>query len=116
MTVALPIVLANVIHRRLDGRRGSHGARNGAGTARGGPGNRKYVYRFDLNDLIAVFDPGGKPIGAALLQRPTSIKGGNWSEGTSNDIYNAWHNKEVSIYRNKNFDVEYLGLVIDDGM
>jgi len=73
------------------------------------------TFRFDNNDLLAVFDPRGKRIGAALLQRPKSITG-IWREETSTAIYNAWHNKGVSIYRNSNFDVVYLGLVIDDGM
>ena len=53
--------------------------------------------------------------GAALLQRPISITG-MWSEKTANAVYSAWNNKEVSIYRNSNFDVPYLGLVVDDGM
>jgi hypothetical protein len=72
-------------------------------------------FRFDNNDLLAVFDPRGKLIGAALLQRPISITG-IWSEKTANAVYDAWNNKDVSIYRNKNFDVPYLGLVVDDGM
>jgi hypothetical protein len=72
-------------------------------------------FRFDNNDLLAAFDPSGKLIGAALLQRPTSISG-IWSKKTADAIYDAWDNKEVSIYRNTNFDVPYLGLLIDDGM
>ncbi len=72
-------------------------------------------FRFDNNDLLVVFDPRGKLIGAALLQRPVSITG-IWTEKTANAIYDAWHNKEVSIYRNTNFDIPYLGLLIDDGM
>ena len=72
-------------------------------------------FRFDNNDLLVVFDPRGKLIGAALLQRPTSISG-IWTQKTANAIYNAWDNKDVSIYRNTNFDVPYLGLLIDDGM
>jgi len=72
-------------------------------------------FRFDLNDLIAVFDPQGNLIGAAALQRPISITG-RWTEKTANAVYNSWHNKEVAIYRNTNFDVQYLGLVVDDGM
>ncbi len=78
-------------------------------------GKKSPEFRFDNNDLLAVFDPRGKLIGAALLQRPTSISG-IWSTKTANAIYNAWDNKEVSIYRNTNFDVPYLGLLIDDGM
>ena len=77
--------------------------------------HKKSTSRFDLNDVFAVFDPKGKLIGAAPLQRPISIPG-MWTEKTANAVYNAWHNKEVSIYRNTNFDVAYLGLVIDDGM
>lgn len=73
------------------------------------------TFRFDNNDIIAVFDAKGGLIGASLLQRPLSIPG-TWSEKTANDIYNAWHNKDVSIYRNTNFDIPYLGLVIADGM
>lgn len=73
-------------------------------------------FRFDLNDLLAVFDPKGKLIGAALLQRPIFVPG-RWSEKTANDIYNAWDNKEVSIYKNTHPGwIPYLGLVIDDGM
>jgi hypothetical protein len=77
--------------------------------------HKKSTSRFDLNDVMAVFDPRGKLIGAAPLQRPISISG-RWTEETANAVYNAWHNKEVAIYRNTNFDVAYLGLVIDDGM
>jgi len=72
-------------------------------------------FRFDENDLFAVFKPDGTLIGSALLQRPISITG-IWSERTANDIYNAWDSKNVSIYRNTNFDIPYLGLVVDDGM
>jgi len=78
-------------------------------------GSTSGEFRFDNNDLLAVFDPRGKLIGAALLQRPLSITG-RWTPKTANKIYNAWHNKDVSIYRNTNFDVPYLGLVVDDGM
>jgi hypothetical protein len=70
--------------------------------------------RFDNNDLLAVFDPQGKLIRAALLQRPVSIPGA-WSSRAANEVYNAWHNKEVSIYRNTNFSVPYVGLVVADG-
>ena len=71
---------------------------------------------FDNNDLLAVFDPRGKLINAALLQRPTSIPDAPWTPGTANAIYNAWNDKDVSIYRNTNFDVPYLGLMLDDHM
>jgi hypothetical protein len=73
------------------------------------------AFRWDFNDLLAVFDPHGKRIGAALLQRPISIDG-IWTKKTANAIYDAWDKKGVSIYRNTNFDVPYLGLVVDDGM
>lgn len=83
------------------------------GTTTGGATSLEY--HWDNNDLLAVFDPRGKLIRAALLQRPISITG-RWTEKTANAVYNAWDNKEVSIYRNTNFDVSYLGLVVDDGM
>jgi len=75
---------------------------------------KKNRTRFDMNDMLAVFDPQGKLIGAALLQRPISIPG-TWSEWAANEVYNAWNVKEVSIYRNANFSIPYLGLVVDDG-
>jgi hypothetical protein len=78
-------------------------------------GKSSLSFRFDNNDLIAVFDAGGGLIGAALLQRPLSIPGA-WREKTANKVYDAWHNKGVSIYRNTNFDIPYLGLVVADGM
>lgn len=71
--------------------------------------------RVDFNDLMAVFEPSGKLIRAVFLIRPLQIPG-RWTARTANDIYNAWHNKEVSIYRNTNFAVPYVGLVVDDGM
>lgn len=70
--------------------------------------------RVDFNDVMAVFEPSGKLIRAVFLIRPLQIPG-IWSEGTANEVYNAWHNKEVSIYRNTRFLVPYLGLVVDDG-
>jgi len=73
------------------------------------------TFHFDNNDLLAVFDPKGKLIRAALLQRPLSITGA-WTRKTANAIYDAWHGKEVSVYRNTNFDVPYVGFVVDDGM
>jgi hypothetical protein len=78
-------------------------------------GRKPTEFQFDDNDLLVVFGPKGKLIGAALLQRPISITG-MWSEKTANAVYDKWNNKDVSIYRNTNFDVAYLGLVIDDGM
>jgi len=80
-------------------------------------GQQSPEFRFDNNDLLAAFTPGGKLIGAALLQRPISIGTRTWTEKTANAIYNAWDKKEVSIYRNTHPGwVPYLGLVIDDGM
>jgi hypothetical protein len=73
-------------------------------------------FRFDNNDLMAVFDAKGSLIGSALLRRPIQIGTRTWTEGTANAIYDAWHNKAVSIYRNTRFRVPYLGLVVDDGM
>jgi hypothetical protein len=77
--------------------------------------HKKIRSHFDLNDIVAVFDPRGNLIGAALLERPISIPG-RISQGKTTAVYNSWHNKAVSIYRNANFSVPYLGLVIDDGM
>ncbi len=84
------------------------------GTTTGGATSLEY--HWDNNDLLAVFDPRGKLIGAALLRRPISISDESWTAPTANTIYNAWNNKEVSIYRNRNYEVPYLGLVVDDGM
>lgn len=85
----------------------------GETTAGGAPSE----FRFDDNDLLVVFDPKGKLIGAALLQRPTSITGA-WTKETSTIIYNKWDNKGVGIYKNNNphWSIHYLGLVVDDGM
>lgn len=80
-----------------------------------GTNKKKSTNLYDYNDVMAVFEPGGKLIRTVFLIRPLQIPG-RWSEGTANDIYNAWHNKEVSIYRNTNFAVPYVGLVVDDGM
>jgi hypothetical protein len=77
--------------------------------------HKKIRSHFDLNDIVAVFDPGGTLLGAALLERPISIPG-RISEEKTTKVYNSWNNKAVSIYRNANFSVPYLGLVIDDGM
>lgn len=78
-------------------------------------GKKGRTFRWDLNDLLVVFDPKGKLIRAAFLQRPISITG-KWRAETSTAVYNAWHDKAVSIYRNTNFGVPYLGLVVSDGM
>jgi hypothetical protein len=78
-------------------------------------GGKRREFVFDYNDVLAVFDPKGKLIGAALLKRPVSITG-KWRKVTSTAIYDAWHNKEVAIYRNTTFTVPYLGLVVHEGM
>ena len=77
--------------------------------------HKKIRSRFDLNDVVAVFDPKGNLIGVALLERPISIPG-RISEEKTTKVYDSWNNKAVAIYRNANFSVEYLGLVVDDGM
>jgi hypothetical protein len=75
---------------------------------------------FDNNDLLAVFEGSGKLLGSALLKRPISIidpseKDPNvWTEGTANQIYDAWDGRPVRLYRNKHYDIEYYGLMIWD--
>lgn len=80
------------------------------------------VMIFDNNDLLAVFDRNGKLLGSALLERPISITDPSlanphmWTEGTANRIYDAWDGRMVTLYRNKNFDIEYYGLMINDAL
>ena len=75
---------------------------------------------FDNNDLLAVFDSEGKLIGSALLKRPISIVDPSekdphvWTEGTANLVYDAWDGQPVTLYHNKNVDIEYFGLMIND--
>ncbi|MGH6960528.1 MAG: hypothetical protein ACREE7_08605 [Dongiaceae bacterium] len=70
---------------------------------------------FDNNDLLAVFDRNGKLLGSALLERPVSITNPNiWTEHTANRIYDAWDGQPVTLYRNRNFDIVYYGLMIHD--
>jgi len=75
---------------------------------------------FDNNDLLAVFDSEGKLLGSALLKRPISITDPSekdplvWTEGTANQIYDAWDGRPVTLYRNKVFDIDYYGLMIWD--
>ncbi len=75
---------------------------------------------FDNNDLLAVFDSGGKLIGSALLKRPISIVDPSekdphvWTEGTANLVYDAWDGQPVTLYHNKHYDIEYYGLMIWD--
>lgn len=78
------------------------------------------VMVFDNNDLLAVFDGNGKLLGSALLERPIVITDPGrrdphmWTEGTANRIYDAWDGQPVTLYRNKNFDIVYYGLMIHD--
>lgn len=78
------------------------------------------VMIFDNNDLLAVFEGSGKLLGSALLERPISITDPSlknphmWTEGTANRIYDAWDERPVSLYHNKNFDIRYYGLMIND--
>jgi hypothetical protein len=46
---------------------------------------------------------------------PVDEHSGMRSEKTANAVYDKWNGKE-SPSRNTNFDVAYLGIVIDDGM
>jgi hypothetical protein len=75
---------------------------------------------FDNNDLLAVFEGSGDLLGSALLKRPIAITVSGrrnphiWTEGTANRIYDAWHNRPVRLYRNKNFEIEYYGLMVWD--
>jgi RHS repeat-associated protein len=74
---------------------------------------------FDNNDLIAVFDPKGKLISSALLERPFRIPD-YIRQSTADKVYNAWDNRPVSLYRNENFarlgGVKYFGLKVDDSL
>jgi hypothetical protein len=84
----------------------------GGVTTSGQPGTAMV---FDDNDLLAVFDQKGKLISSALLRRPLSITHPNiWTEHTANRVYNAWDGRHVSLYHNKNFDIAYYGLMVDD--
>ncbi len=67
----------------------------------------------DYNDVLAVFDKTGRLISSALLERPLFIRG-IWSKRTANKVYDSWANREVFIYRNDNFSIEYLGLGVRD--
>jgi hypothetical protein len=80
----------------------------------------------DLNDVIAVFDGDGHLLSAAALKRPVRIPH-RLSEKKANEVYDSWHNKSVSIYRNNywfkkqatgrpvGWGVIYLGLAVADG-
>lgn len=78
-------------------------------------GKSTITFRFDDNDLLAVFDSGGKLVSSARLERPLFITG-LWSQKTADKVYNSWNSKEVFIYKNTSFDIPYLGLGVQDGM
>jgi len=78
---------------------------------------------FDRNDLLIAFDPQGNFISSAKLIRPiviTTVANSRpkkiWTEYTANRVYNAWDKRPVSIYRNNNYLIEYLGLRVDDSL
>ncbi len=77
-------------------------------------GAKKMTFRFDNNDLLAVFDNAGGLISSARLERPLFITG-MWTQKTADKVYNSWAGKEVFIYRNDRFDIPYLGLGVADG-
>jgi hypothetical protein len=79
-------------------------------------GKKGRTFRFDHNDVLAVFDGTGKLISSARLERPLSITG-KWTQKTAEKVYNAWDGKEVFVYRNARPGwIPYLGLGIEDGM
>lgn len=75
---------------------------------------------FDNNDLLAVFKENGTLLGSALLERPIVItdpsrpRPNMWTENTANRIYNAWDDCKVRLYRNRNFEIQYYGLMVWD--
>jgi hypothetical protein len=83
-----------------------------------------YQYRYDYNDLLAVFDRAGKRINSALLVRPTAILDETlnptdpknvFRASTAKNIYDQWDNKPVFIYKNSgNFEVPFLGLHVQE--
>ena len=62
-------------------------------------GKKARTFRFDHNDVLAVFDGNGKLISSARLERPLSITG-KWTQKTADKVYNSWDGKEVFVYRN----------------
>jgi hypothetical protein len=73
------------------------------------------TFRFDHNDVLAVFDGTGKLISSARLERPLSITG-VWSQERAEEVYNSWDGKEVFVYRNARPGwIPYLGLGVEDG-
>jgi hypothetical protein len=75
---------------------------------------------FDDNDLLAVFDGGGKLVSSALLSRPSYVAPSPGQSGlreiTAETTYNAWDKGTVHLYRNQQFQVKYYGLWIDDSL
>jgi hypothetical protein len=75
---------------------------------------------FDDNDLLAVFDRGGKLIASALLSRPIFVAPSPGQSGlreiTAQRTYDAWDNRPVTLYRNERFQVKYYGLAVDDSL
>ena len=93
-----------------------HMVHDGATTANSGG----VTMVFDNNDLLAVFEGSGKLLGSALLKRPIVVTDPNrrnphmWTEITANRIYDAWDGRSVRLYKNKNFEIEYYGLMVWD--
>jgi len=87
----------------------------GGVTTGGQPGTEM---TFDDTCLLAVFNRLGGLIGASLLSRPIIVKTsddpGKWTERTANAVFDAWDKSPVGLYHNRNFEVEYFGLWIDD--
>ena len=75
---------------------------------------------FDNNDLLAVFRRQRqaarlRPAQAADIHlRPERAGSQRGTEGTANQIYDAWDGRPVRLYKNKNYDIEYYGLMIWD--
>jgi hypothetical protein len=76
-------------------------------------GKKTLTFRFDVNDLLVVFDSKGNLISSARLERPVSITD-VWTRKTANKVYDSWGGREVFIYRNTRFNIPYLGLGVDD--
>lgn len=87
----------------------------GPGQGTNGKSNQR---SFDVNDVIAAFDGGGHLLSAARLIRPLGVPGELRKE-TAEKVYNSWHKKKVSIYRNTHYyklgGIMYLGLAVRDG-
>jgi hypothetical protein len=98
-----------------DGIDASRLVEGGMVTTDGQPGTEM---TFDDTCLMAVFNRLGRLIGATLLRRPiiviTPDDPTKWTEPTANGVFDAWDKSPVSLYHNKNFEVEYFGLWMDD--